>query len=103
MRSHDTYADEPLAGERSQREAAGGKMPLALVALVCDRMLALPLAEPRRGAPIAGTLLERAAALHVEGVDAFGAVDIANAREVCSRERAVGDLVGGHSRSLTPG
>jgi hypothetical protein len=67
-------------------------MALALGALVSDRVLALPFGEPRRRAEIAEPPLEPVAVLHVQGVDAFGSIDLADPLEVCGDEQAVRDL-----------
>jgi hypothetical protein len=67
-------------------------MALALGALVSNRVLAVPFGEPRRRAEIAEPPLEPVAVLHVQGVDAFGSMDLADPLEVCGDERAVRDL-----------
>ena len=58
-------------------------MPLGLGALVSDRVLALRFGEPRRSAEIAEAPVEPVAVLHVQGVDAFGSIDLADPLEVC--------------------
>ena len=58
-------------------------MPLGLGALVSDRVLALRFGEPRRRAEIAEAPVEPVAVLHVQAVDAFGSIDLADPLEVC--------------------
>ena len=85
-------SDESPVGEGSERDPPGREVPLALGALVGDRVLPLSLAEPRSRAEVADTLLEPGAVLHVHGVDLLAAVDLANPREVCADESSVDDL-----------
>ena len=68
--------------KRSQCDSTCGEMALALGALVSDRVLALPFREPRRRAEIAEPPIEPVAMLHVQGVDAFGSIDLADPLEV---------------------
>jgi hypothetical protein len=55
-------------------------------------VLALPFGEPCRRAEIAEPPLEPLAVLHVQGVDSFGSIDLADPLEVCADEPAVRDL-----------
>ena len=67
-------------------------MPLALGALVSNRVLAVPFGEPRRRAEIAEAAVEPVTVLHVQGVNAFGSIDLADPLEVCGDEPAIRDL-----------
>ena len=67
-------------------------MPLALGALVSNRVFAVPFGEPRRRAEIAEAAVEAVAVLHVQGVDAFGSIDLADTLEVCGDKPAIRDL-----------
>jgi len=78
--------------KRSQCNSTCGEMPLALGALVGNRVLALPFGEPRRRAEIAEASVEPVAVLHVQGVNAFGSIDLADPLEVCGDEPAIRDL-----------
>ena len=68
------------------------ELPLALGALVGDRVLAFSLARPRWRAPVAGLLLELGAVLHVQGLDPLAAVDLADPREIRRDESPVSDV-----------
>jgi len=78
--------------ERSQCNPTCSKMPLALGALVSNRVLAVPFGEPRRRTEIAEAPVEPLAVLYVQGVDAFGSIDLADPLEVCGDEPAIRDL-----------
>ena len=93
----DVRRDNPNRHElaickRSQCNSTCGKMPLALGALVSNRVLAIPFDEPRRRAEVAEAPVEPVAVLHVQGVNAFGSIDLADPLEVCVDEAAVRDL-----------
>jgi hypothetical protein len=92
VRPDDADPHESPIRECSQRNSTCGEMALALGALVSDRVLALPLGEPRRRAEITEPPLEPVAVLHREGVDVFGSIDLADPLEVCGDEPAVRDL-----------
>jgi hypothetical protein len=92
VRPDNADPHELLIRKRSERNSTCGEMALALGALVSDRVLALPFDKPCRRAEIAGPLVEPLAVLHVEGVDALGSIDLADALEVCGDEPAVRDL-----------
>ena len=92
VRSDNPDPHELLIRKRSQPNSTCGEMALALGALVSDRVLPLPFAEPRRRAEVAEPSVEPLAALHVQGVDAFGSIDLADPLEVGRDEPAVRDL-----------
>jgi hypothetical protein len=54
-------------------------------------VLALPFGEPCRRTEIAELLLEPSAVLHVDNVDPFGSIDLADPRQVCRDEPPVCD------------
>src|SRR5215212_5463114 len=68
--------------KRSQCNSTCGEMPLALGALVSNRVLALPFGEPRRRTEIAEPPVEPVAVLHVQSVDTFGSIDLADPLEI---------------------
>jgi hypothetical protein len=78
--------------KRSRCNSTCGEMALAPGALVSDRVLALPFGEPRRRAEIAEPPLEPVAVQHIQGVNAFGSIDLAHPLKVCADEPAVRDL-----------
>jgi hypothetical protein len=82
VRPDDPDPDELAIRKRSQRDSTCGEMALALGALVSDRVVALPFGEPRRGAEIAEPPVELVAVLHVQGVDSFGSINVADPLEV---------------------
>jgi hypothetical protein len=92
VRPDNPDSNESPIYESSQCDSTCGEMPLALGALVSNRMLALPFGEPRRRAEIAESPVEPVAVLHVQAVDAFGSIDLADPLEVCGDEPAVRDL-----------
>ena len=80
--------------KRSQCNSTCGGVPSVLGALVSNRVLAVPIGEPRRRAEIAEAPVEPVAVLHVQGVDAFGSIDLADPLEVCGGEDArIRDLI----------
>jgi hypothetical protein len=66
--------------ERSECNSTCGETPLALGTLVSNRVLALRFGEPRRRAEVPETQVEPVAVLHVQGVDAFGSIDLSPIR-----------------------
>jgi len=92
MRPDNADPHELPIRESSQRNATCGEMALALGALVSDRVLALSFGEPCRRAELAEPPLEPVAVLHVQAVDAFGSIDLADPLEVCADEPPVRDL-----------
>jgi hypothetical protein len=93
----DMWPDNPNRHESairkcSQCNSTCSQMPLAHGALVSNRVLAIPFGEPRRRAEITQALVEPVAVLHVQGVNAFGSIDLADPLEVCGDEPAIRDL-----------
>ena len=82
VRHDDTDADQPSAGERTDRDPAGVDVVLERVHLGLDGVLAVTLRVPRRGAPIAAPLDELGAVLVVEHVDALPTVDLGDAHQL---------------------
>jgi hypothetical protein len=92
VRPDNPNRHESAVREPSQCNSTCVEMPLALGALVSNRVLALRSGEPRRRAEIAEALVELVAVLHVQSVNAFGSIDLADPLEVCRGEPAIRDL-----------
>ena len=75
----DTDANQPSAGERTERDPAGVDVVLERVQLGLDGVFAVTVRIPGRRAPVAVPRDEFGAVLVVEHVDAFPTVDLADA------------------------
>ena len=78
----DTDANQPSAGERTERDPAGVDVVLERVHLGLDGVFAVTVRVPGRRAPVAVPRDELCAVLVVEHVDAFPTVDLAGARQL---------------------
>jgi hypothetical protein len=78
----DTDANQPSAGERTERDPAVVDVVLERVHLSRDGVFAVTLRIPARRAPVAVPRDELAAVLVVEHVDALATVDLADARQL---------------------
>ena len=75
----DTDAHQAVVGERTESDAARVDVVLERVHLGLDRVLAVTVRVPGRRVPVAVPRDELGAVLVVEHVDAFPAVDLADA------------------------
>ena len=75
----DTDANQPLAGERTERDPAGVDVVLERLHLALDGVFAVTVRVPGRRAPVAVSRDELGAVLVVAHVDAFPTVDLADA------------------------
>ena len=80
----DSDADQPSAGERTERDPAGVDVVLERAHLGLDGVFAVTVRVPRRRAPVAVPRDEFGAALVVEHVDAFPTVYLGHARHLGS-------------------
>ena len=91
VRPDNPDSDHSPTRKSSQCDAARGEIALTLGAPVSDRVLSFTFGEPGRCAEIAEPLFEAVTMLHVEGVDPFGSIDLADPRQVCGDEPPVRD------------
>jgi hypothetical protein len=78
----DTDANQPSAGERTERDPAGVDVVLERVHLGLDGVFGVTVRVPCRRVPVAVPRDELGAVLVVEHVDAFPTVDLADARQL---------------------
>ena len=86
VRSDNPDTDHSPIRESSPGDPGCGEMALTLDALMGDGVLARTFGEPRRRTEIAEPPLEPITVLDIEGIDAFGAIDLADPRQVCGDE-----------------
>ncbi len=75
----DTYANQLVANERTERDPAGVDVVLEHVDLGLDGVLAVTVRVPGQRAPVAVPRDELGAVLDVLHVDAFATVDVRDA------------------------
>ena len=78
----DTDANQPSAGERTERDPAGVDVVLERAHVRLDGVFAVTVRVPGRRVPVAVPRDELGAALLVEHVDAFRTVDLGDARQL---------------------
>jgi hypothetical protein len=82
----DTDANQPPTGERTERDPAIVDVALERAHLGLDRVFAVTVRVPGRGAPVAVPRDELRSMLLVEHVDVFPTVDLEDARQLDPRQ-----------------